>query len=63
MMNQSQQSAWWKESVIYQVYPKSFMTAITMALAISRIIAKLPYLKTLGITLIWVSPFYRSPSR
>lgn len=61
-MNQSQQGAWWKEAVIYQVYPKASMTAITMALAISRgIIAKLPYLKTLGITMIWVSPFYLSP--
>ncbi|WP_435350027.1 glycoside hydrolase family 13 protein [Klebsiella michiganensis] len=62
MMNQSQQSAWWKESVIYQVYPKSFYDSNNDGVGdIPGIIAKLPYLKTLGITLIWVSPFYRSP--
>lgn len=61
-MNQSQKGAWWKEAVIYQVYPKSFYDSNNDGVGdIRGIIAKLPYLKTLGITMIWVSPFYRSP--
>ncbi|HCT5599635.1 alpha-glucosidase [Klebsiella oxytoca] len=61
-MNQSQQGAWWKEAVIYQVYPKSFYDSNNDGTGdIQGIIAKLPYLKTLGITMIWVSPFYLSP--
>lgn len=61
-MNQSQQGAWWKEAVIYQVYPKSFYDSNNDGIGdIQGIIAKLPYLKTLGITMIWVSPFYLSP--
>ncbi|HFP9406366.1 TPA: alpha-glucosidase [Raoultella planticola] len=61
-MNKPRQSAWWKESVIYQVYPKSFYDSNNDGIGdIRGIITKLPYLKTLGITLIWVSPFYQSP--
>ena len=61
-MNQPQQTAWWKESVIYQVYPKSFYDSNNDGIGdIKGIIAKLPYLKKLGITMIWVSPFYQSP--
>ncbi|TDQ27261.1 alpha-glucosidase [Raoultella sp. BIGb0149] len=61
-MNTPQQHAWWKESVVYQIYPKSFYDSNNDGTGdIRGIIAKLPYLKTLGITLIWVSPFYQSP--
>ncbi|WEJ91546.1 MAG: alpha-glucosidase [Klebsiella huaxiensis] len=61
-MNQPQQTEWWKESVIYQVYPKSFYDSNNDGIGdIKGIIAKLPYLKKLGITMIWVSPFYQSP--
>lgn len=61
-MNTPQQRAWWKESVVYQIYPKSFYDSNNDGTGdIRGIIAKLPYLKTLGITLIWVSPFYQSP--
>lgn len=61
-MNIPRQSAWWKESVIYQIYPKSFYDSNNDGVGdIRGIIEKLPYLKTLGITVIWVSPFYRSP--
>lgn len=54
--------AWWKEAVIYQVYPKSFYDSNNDGIGdIQGIIAKLPYLQELGITMIWVSPFYQSP--
>lgn len=54
--------SWWKEAVIYQVYPKSFCDSNNDGIGdIKGIIAKLPYLQQLGITMIWVSPFYRSP--
>jgi len=56
------QQSWWKEAVIYQVYPKSFYDSNNDGVGdIQGIIAKLPYLQQLGITLIWVSPFYKSP--
>lgn len=61
-MTKTFNTAWWKESVIYQVYPKSFYDSNNDGIGdIRGIIEKLPYLKMLGITVIWVSPFYKSP--
>ncbi len=54
--------SWWKEAVIYQIYPKSFYDSNNDGIGdIRGIIEKLPYLRELGITMIWVSPFYKSP--
>ncbi|WHY87306.1 alpha-glucosidase [Neobacillus novalis] len=54
---------WWKEAVAYQVYPRSFMDANGDGIGdIQGIIAKLDYLKELGIDVIWVSPMYQSPN-
>ncbi|MDF2699176.1 MAG: glucohydrolase [Haloplasmataceae bacterium] len=53
---------WWQEAVIYQIYPRSFCDSNNDGIGdIQGIIAKLDYLKKLGITAIWVCPFYKSP--
>lgn len=53
---------WWKEAIGYQIYLKSFKDSNNDGIGdINGIKEKLPYLKDLGITLIWICPFYRSP--
>lgn len=54
---------WWKEAVIYQIYPRSFMDSNGDGIGdIQGIISRLDYLKYLGIDVIWLSPVYRSPN-
>ncbi|WP_312473304.1 alpha-glucosidase [Neobacillus sp.] len=54
---------WWKEAVAYQIYPRSFMDSNGDGIGdIPGIIAKLDYLKDLGIDVIWISPMYQSPN-
>lgn len=54
---------WWKESVIYQIYPRSFMDSNGDGIGdIKGITGKLDYLKYLGIDIIWLSPVYQSPN-
>ena len=54
---------WWKESVVYQIYPRSFMDASGDGVGdIKGIISKLDYLKQLGIDVVWLSPVYESPN-
>lgn len=53
---------WWKSSVIYQVYPRSFFDSNSDGIGdLQGIIKKLDYLQTLGIDAIWLSPVYKSP--
>lgn len=53
---------WWKEEVVYQIYPKSFYDANKDGIGDVRgIIEKLPYLYDLGITMLWLCPIYASP--
>ncbi|WP_066174949.1 glycoside hydrolase family 13 protein [Bacillus marinisedimentorum] len=53
---------WWKNSVVYQIYPKSFYDSNNDGIGdLPGIIEKLDYLKNLGIDLIWLSPVYQSP--
>ncbi|MDY4416549.1 alpha-amylase family glycosyl hydrolase, partial [Selenomonas sp.] len=55
--------AWWKEAVIYQIYPRSFMDASGDGIGDLRgITQRIPYLKTLGIDVVWLSPVYASPN-
>lgn len=55
--------AWWKESVIYQIYPRSFMDSNGDGIGdINGITSKLDYLKELGIDIVWLSPVYSSPN-
>lgn len=54
---------WWKELVGYQIYPRSFKDSNGDGIGdLKGIIEKLDYLKELGIDLIWVSPFFKSPN-
>ena len=55
--------AWWKESVVYQIYPRSFMDSNGDGIGdLNGITEKLDYLKELGIDVIWLSPVYQSPN-
>ena len=55
--------AWWKESVIYQIYPRSFADSNGDGIGdLNGITAHLDYLETLGIDVIWLSPVYKSPN-
>ncbi|MEK3907465.1 alpha,alpha-phosphotrehalase [Oceanobacillus sp. FSL K6-0127] len=54
--------AWWKKSVVYQIYPKSFHDTTGNGTGdIQGIISKLDYLKKLGVDVIWLTPVYKSP--
>lgn len=54
---------WWKESVVYQIYPRSFKDSNGDGIGdIKGITEKLDYLKELGIDVIWLSPVYQSPN-
>ncbi|OAS86731.1 glycoside hydrolase family 13 protein [Metabacillus litoralis] len=54
---------WWKESVIYQIYPRSFNDSNGDGIGdLKGITEKLDYLKDLGINVIWLSPVYQSPN-
>ncbi|NHC40542.1 alpha-glucosidase [Bacillus sp. MM2020_1] len=54
---------WWKESVAYQVYPRSFMDSNGDGIGdLKGVTAKLDYLKELGIDVIWLSPMFKSPN-
>ena len=54
---------WWKESVVYQIYPRSFMDSNGDGIGdLQGIIGKLDYLQNLGVDVIWLSPFYASPN-
>ena len=57
------QTPWWKEAVVYQIYPRSFMDSNGDGIGdLKGITSKLDYLKELGIDVIWMSPIYRSPN-
>lgn len=54
---------WWKEATAYQIYLRSFMDSNGDGIGdIKGITAKLDYLKELGIDLLWICPFYKSPN-
>lgn len=53
---------WWHDSVVYQIYPRSFCDSNGDGIGdLQGIISKLDYLKNLGIDVIWLSPVYQSP--
>ncbi len=57
------EKAWWKESIVYQIYPRSFNDSNGDGVGdIPGIIEKLDYLKELGIDVVWLSPVYKSPN-
>ena len=54
---------WWKEAVVYQIYPRSFMDSDGDGIGdLNGILSKLDYLKELGVDVVWLSPVYQSPN-
>jgi len=54
---------WWKEAIVYQVYPRSFKDSNGDGIGDLRgVISKLDYIKSLGIDVVWLSPIYDSPN-
>ncbi|MDT8715626.1 alpha-glucosidase [Clostridium sp. 19966] len=59
----NKEGQWWRESIAYQIYPRSFYDSNGDGIGdIRGIIDKLDYLKDLGINLIWICPIYKSPN-
>ncbi|MGG3640163.1 glycoside hydrolase family 13 protein [Bacillus gobiensis] len=57
------QKKWWKESVVYQIYPSSFKDSNGDGIGdLQGIISKLDYIKELGANVIWICPVYPSPN-
>lgn len=55
---------WWKESVVYQIYPRSFMDSNGDGIGdLNGITQRLEYIKELGADVIWISPIYKSPNK
>ena len=59
----STQAKWWKEAIVYQIYPRSFKDSDGDGVGdLKGIISQLDYLKSLGITAVWLNPIYASPN-
>lgn len=54
---------WWKEAVVYQIYPRSFKDSDGDGVGdLQGVISKLDYVKSLGVDVIWLNPIYASPN-
>lgn len=61
--SQKNDTKWWKEAVVYQVYPRSFKDSDGDGVGdLKGIISKLDYIKSLGIDAVWLNPIYTSPN-
>ncbi|KAK8845154.1 hypothetical protein M9Y10_021336 [Tritrichomonas musculus] len=57
------EKTWWKEAVVYQIYPRSFQDTSGNGIGdLKGITKRLEYLKELGVNVIWLSPVYKSPN-
>lgn len=55
---------WWKEGIIYQIYPRSFFDSSGNGIGdLNGISKKLNYIKSLGVDMVWICPFYKSPNK
>lgn len=54
---------WWKEGVVYQIYPRSYKDTTGNGLGdLEGIIQQLDYIQSLGVTMLWLCPIYESPN-
>lgn len=61
--NHSFDQKWWKEAVVYQIYPRSFKDSDGDGVGdLKGIISKLDYIKSLGVDVVWLNPIYSSPN-
>ena len=57
------QRKWWKEAVVYQIYPRSFKDSNGDGIGdLKGIISKLDYIKSLGVDVVWINPIFSSPN-
>ncbi len=62
-MKSNSQNSWWKEAVIYQIYPRSFKDSNGDGVGdLQGIISKLDYIKNLGVDALWLNPIFTSPN-
>lgn len=62
--NQKVDADWWRGAVIYQIYPRSFQDSNGDGIGdLEGIVQRLPYVATLGVDAIWISPFFTSPMK
>jgi alpha-glucosidase len=58
------QNPWWKEAIIYQVYPRSYLDTNGDGVGdLAGITARLDYIASLGVDIVWLSPFFKSPQK
>ncbi|MGB5446498.1 MAG: alpha-amylase family glycosyl hydrolase, partial [Psychromonas sp.] len=61
--NNNDTRIWWKEAVVYQIYPRSFMDSNGDGIGdLNGITQRLDYLKFLGVDIIWICPIFESPN-
>ena len=64
MAAKAPENAWWKEAVVYQIYPASFLDSNGDGLGdLPGILSKMDYIQSLGITAVWLSPIFASPQK
>ena len=62
-LTKPENAAWWKEGIIYQIYPRSFKDSDGDGLGdLKGIIQKLDYIQSLGVNMVWLNPIYSSPN-
>jgi len=55
---------WWRGAVIYQIYPRSYQDSDADGIGdLAGIVTRLPYIASLGVDAIWISPFFTSPMK
>ncbi|TAE11635.1 MAG: alpha-glucosidase [Bacteroidetes bacterium] len=60
---EAEQPKWWKEAIVYQIYPRSFKDSDGDGIGdLKGIISELDYIKSLGVNTIWLNPIYTSPN-
>ena len=61
-MTQNSNPNWWREAIIYQVYPRSFLDTNGDGVGdLAGVTEKLDYIASLGVDIVWLSPFFKSP--